>query len=68
MAKKKIVLADLGKAHTKDFLKHFHPFLKKEYRTILKSELNDSKVLKELFGDNETEFYKLKAVYEIQNL
>lgn len=68
MKKKKIVLADLGKAHVKEHLKRFHPFLKKEYRPILKSELNDAKVLKELFGENETEFYKLNAVYEIQNL
>jgi hypothetical protein len=68
MKKKKVLLAELGKAHVKEHLKKFHPFLKKEYRTILKSELNDVKVLHELFGESETEFYKLTAVYEIQKI
>ena len=66
--KKKIVLKELGKAHTKEFLKHFQPFLKTNYRAVLKSELQSKEVLKELFGEKETEFYKLTAVYEYQNL
>lgn len=68
MAKKKIDMKDLGKAHTKDFLKQFHPFLRNEYRIVLKTELKSEKVLKELFGENETEFYKLSAVYAYQNI
>ncbi len=68
MAKKKIELADLGKAHTKEFLKNYHPFLRNNFREVSKSELKSDKVLKELFGDNETEFYKLDAVYAYQNL
>lgn len=64
--KKKIELVD--NSHTKEFLKNFHPFLREEFRTVLKSELESEEVLKELFGEDETEFYKLLAVYEIQNL
>lgn len=63
---KKIELVD--KAHKAEHLKNFHPFLKEGFRTVLKSELENEEVLKELFGDGETEFYKLAAVYEIQNL
>lgn len=66
--KKKVELKELGKVHTKDFLKQFQPFLRNEYRTVLQSELENEEVLKELFGENETEFYKLTAVYEYQNL
>ena len=66
--KKKIELRELGKAHTKDFLKQFHPFLRNEFRIVFKNELESDKVLKELFGENETEFYKLDAVYAYQNL
>ena len=68
MAKKKIELKELGKAHTKEFLKQYHPFLRNEYREVLVSELESEEVLKELFGENETEFYKLEAVYAYQNI
>lgn len=61
-------MKELGKAHTKEFLRQFQPFLRNEYRVILKTELKSDKVLKELFGENETEFYKLEAVYAYQNL
>ena len=66
--KKKIEMKDLGKAHTKDFLKNYHTFLRNDFRTVLKTELKSEKVLKELFGEKETEFYKLQAVYAYQNL
>lgn len=68
MAKKKIIMKELGKVHTKEFLRQFQPFLRNEYRVLLKTELKSDKVLKELFGENETEFYKLEAVYAYQNL
>jgi hypothetical protein len=68
MIKKKIELRELGKAHTKDFLKQYHSFLRSEFRTVLKNELKSEKVLKELFGESETEFYKLEAVYAFQNI
>ena len=66
--KKKVELKELGKVHTKDFLKNYHPFLRNDFRTVLKAELKSDKVLKELFGENETEFYKLDAVYAYQNI
>jgi len=66
--KKKVELKELGKVHTKEFLKQFHPFLRNEFRLVLKNELKSEEVLKELFGENETEFYKLDAVYAYQNL
>ena len=66
--KKKVQLKELGKVHTKDFLKHYHPFLKGKFRNVLSTELKSDKVLKELFGENEKEFYKLDAVYAYQNL
>jgi hypothetical protein len=68
MIKKKIELRELGKTHTKDFLKQYHPFLRSEFRTVLKNELKSEKVLKELFGESETELYKLEAVYAFQNI
>jgi len=68
MAKKKIELANLGKAHSKEFLKNYHPFLRNEFRQILSNELESEEVLKELFGESETELYKLKAVYAYQNI
>jgi len=61
-------MKDLGKAHTKEFLKNYHPFLRNEFRVVLKAELKSDKVLKELFGEKETELYKLEAVYAYQNL
>jgi hypothetical protein len=67
MEMKKIEV-DLKKAHTKDFLQNYHPFLRQEFRIVLKSELKSEKVLKELFGEKETQFYKLEAVYAYQNL
>lgn len=68
MTKKKVIMKDLGKAHTKEFLKNYHPFLRNDFRIVLKTELKSDKVLKELFGEDETEFYKLDAVYAYQNL
>ena len=68
MKKKKVIMQDLGKAHSKEFLKNYHPFLRNEFRIVLESELESEEVLKELFGENETELYKLQAVYEYQNI
>ena len=67
MAKKKVEMKNLGKAHTKEFLQMVHPFLKKEYRPLEKKELNNEEVFKELFGEEEPYYsYKLRAVYEYQ--
>ena len=48
-------------------LKRVHPFLRKEYRPLEKSEINSDKVFKELFPDEKIiQLYKLKAIYEVQ--
>ena len=44
--KKKVQLKELGKVHTKEFLKHYHPFLKGKFRNVLSTELKSEKVLK----------------------
>ena len=68
MAKKVIDIKDLAKERQQNNLKHYQPFLNGKFRTVLATELKSEKVLKELFGDNETELYKLSAVYAYQNL
>jgi hypothetical protein len=68
MKKKVIEIKDLVKERKQNNLKHYQPFLNRKFRTLLPTELKDEKVLKELFGENETEFYKLQAVYAYQNL
>jgi hypothetical protein len=68
MEKKKIEVKDLAIERKQRNLEHYQPFLKRKFRAVLKTELKDAKVLKELFGENETEFYKLEAVYAYQNL
>ena len=49
-------------------LKRLFPYLHKEYRTIEKSELNKIETLKELFGDGETDFQKLKVIFLYQTV
>ena len=66
--KKKVIMKELGKSHTKEYLKNYLPFLNNEFRLVLKSELESEEVLKELFGEDETEFYKLEALYAYQNI
>jgi hypothetical protein len=68
MAKKVIEIKDLVKERKQIQLKHYQPFLKGKFRTVLSSELRSETILKELFGSNETEFYKLDALYVYQNL
>jgi hypothetical protein len=65
--KQKVELKNLGKQHTKDFLKKYHPFLKKEFRPLDKSELNSDEVFNELFpNEDKVELFKLRAIYEFQ--
>jgi hypothetical protein len=67
MAKKKIQMTDLGKSHKKEHLRMVHPFLKKDFRTLEKKELNNPEVFAELFGNSETfDASKLRAIYEYQ--
>jgi hypothetical protein len=68
MAKKIIEIKDLVLERKQTNLMHYQPFLKGKFRTVLSTELKSDKVLKELFGESETEFYKLAAVYAYQNL
>ena len=68
-AKKKVVkLEELGKAHTREALRRVHPFLRKEYPKIEKSELESVELFQELFPeDKEIQLFKLAAIYAIQN-
>jgi hypothetical protein len=66
MEKKKTDLKNLGKQHTKDYLASFYPFLRNDFRELKANELKSEKVLKELFGEDETDFNKLAVVYEYQ--
>ena len=68
MRKKKIELKTLGKAHTIHHFKTIIPYLRKEYRPLLKSELKSKEVFAELFGSETFDENKLKAIYEFQNL
>lgn len=60
-------MKNLGKQHSKDFLTNHYPFLRNEFRTLKQNELKSEKVLKELFGDEETDLNKLAVVYAYQN-
>jgi len=64
MAKKKLPLKDLGK--NKEHLLRLFPFLKKEYRPIVKKDLNNEETFKELFGELPYEPHFIKAIYEYQ--
>jgi hypothetical protein len=68
MKKKKVELATLGKAHTKEHFKTIIPYLRKDYRPLLKSELKSKEVFIELFGAEKFDENKLKTVYAFQNL
>jgi hypothetical protein len=68
MTKKVIDIKDVAKERQQKNLEHYQPFLKGKFRTVLSTEFKSEKVLKELFGEKETELYKLSAVYAYQNL
>lgn len=68
MRKKKVELATLGKSHTIEHFKTIIPYLRKEYRTLLKSELKSKEVFAELFGSETFDENKLKTIYEFQNI
>ena len=50
----------------REYLLHFFPFLKKEFRRLEIAEITNEEVFKELFGDEKIDLSKLKAVYEFQ--
>lgn len=68
MRKKKVELATLGKAHTIQHFKTIIPYLRKDYRPLLKSELKSKEVFAELFGSELFDENKLKTIYAFQNL
>ena len=69
MTKTKIQLGDSFQRETNRIhLKRFFPFLNKTYKPLVKADLKKAEVLKELFGDQEKDFNKLKAVYEYQSI
>lgn len=51
----------------KEYLLHYFPFLKKEFRQIAKEEINSEETFKELFPNEVYDSSKLKAVYEYQS-
>lgn len=51
----------------KEHLLHFFPFLKKEFRQIVKEEIKSEETFKELFQNEVFDSHKLKAVYEYQS-
>ena len=61
------VQAITQKTHTKEFLLKYHPFLKKQFRTLDKKELKSVEVFEELFPNSPSiDLYKLRAIYEYQ--
>ena len=52
----------------REYLLHFFPFLKKEFRRLDVSEITSEEVFKELFGNEKVDLSKLKAIYEFQNI
>lgn len=68
MIKKKVELQTLGKAHTKEHFRTVIPYLRRDYRTLLKTELKSKEVFTELFGTEKFDEIKLKTIYDYQNL
>ena len=65
--KNKTPMSTLGSKHTRDNLSRMFPFLL-DYkgRVVLKTEIKSTKVLAELFGENEDDINKLYALYKFQ--
>jgi hypothetical protein len=51
----------------KEHLKHFFPFLHKEFRKLEEKELQSEETFKELFPNEPIELYKLRTIYVYQN-
>lgn len=52
----------------KENLKHYFPFLKKEFRNLEQKELKSQEVFKELFPNEPIELWKLKAIAAYQKI
>lgn len=65
--KNKIPMSTLGSSHTRDNLSRMFPFLLTyKGRVVLKTEIKSTKVLAELFGEDEEDINKLYALYKFQ--
>ena len=65
--KKKVQMSTLGNQHTKDNLKRFYPFLRKEFRIVKENEIDKPEVLKELFPDDENADQEwVRAIFKFQ--
>lgn len=53
--------------HTAEYLKHFNPWLRNEFRAITKKELKKESVFLELFPNEEIDLNKLLILYKYQN-
>lgn len=51
---------------SKEHLRHFLPFLNREFRIITFEETTSEKVFKEFFPNEETDLSKLDAIYQYQ--
>jgi hypothetical protein len=67
MIKKKTQLKNLGKETTRLHLRRLYPFLKQEFRTITKKEIDSEKVFKELFGEVPFDSNLLQILFAYQN-
>lgn len=66
MAKQKINIKDIKRDNLRKNLLMVHPFLKRGFRSIKKTELNNKKAFKEFFGEESFKAWKLTAIYEYQ--
>jgi hypothetical protein len=64
--KKQRPMRDLGKENLRKHLILFFPFLKRKFRKILESDLNNEETFEELFPGEKYESAKIKAIYELQ--
>ena len=66
--KTKLKLKDPDKDYLRDHLLMVAPFLKKTFRPITKAEVKQKKVFKEFFGEESFKEWKLKAIYDFQQM
>lgn len=69
MAKTKINLGmSLERQQRKQHFVNLFPFLRKEFRILKESEIKSEKVFKELFGDEQIDFTKLRTIKKFQEI
>ena len=69
ITKTKIPLGDsFVKETNRIHLRRLFPFLKNDYRTLDKKDLNNKETLHEIFGESETDFTKLEVIFNYQSI